>query len=217
MSGLLIDRRNVVVELPLILLAALVATGSPGPAILAIAGTSMTSGRSAGLAVASGVTTGSWMWSAMAAFGLGAIMLSHVWLFETIRIAGAGYLLFLAFKSARAALRPGSMAITGRHIPSLRRAYGSGLALHLTNPKAILFFGSLFSLGVPPGATWEHLAVIIAAVGIQSALVFHGYALLFSNPRMISAYSRFHRWFEAVFACVFGAAGLKILTARLDG
>ena len=82
--------------------AALVATGSPGPAILAIAGTSMTSGRSAGLAVASGVTTGSWMWSAMAAFGLGAIMLSHVWLFETIRIAGAGYLLFLPFKSARA-------------------------------------------------------------------------------------------------------------------
>lgn len=203
-------------DLPLILLAALVATGSPGPAILAIAGTSMTSGRRAGLAVASGVTTGSWMWSIMAAFGLGAVMLSNVWLFEIIRIAGAGYLLFLAFKSARSALRPGSMTITGQLVPSLRRAYGNGLALHLTNPKAILFFGSLFSLGVPPGTTWEHLATIIAAVGIQSALVFHGYALLFSSARMVRVYSRFQRAFEAVFACVFGAAGLRLLTARMD-
>lgn len=203
-------------DLPLILLAALVATASPGPAILAIAGTSMTSGRRAGLSVASGVTTGSWMWSVMAAFGLGAVMLSHVWLFETIRIAGAGYLLFLAVKSARAALRPGTMQITGRHVPTLRRAYGNGLALHLTNPKAILFFGSLFSLGVPPGSTWENLATIIVAVGVQSALVFHGYALLFSSPRMVRVYSRFRRAFEAVFACVFGAAGLRILTARVD-
>ncbi|MEO9899270.1 LysE family transporter [Nisaea sp.] len=203
-------------DLPLILLAALVATASPGPAIIAIAGTSMTSGRRAGLSVASGVTAGSWMWSVMAAFGLGAVMLSHVWLFETIRIAGAGYLLFLALKSARAALRRGSMEITRKHVPSLRRAFGNGLALHLTNPKAILFFGSLFSLGVPPGSTWEHLATIIAAVGLQSELVFHGYALLFSSPHMVRVYSRFRRAFEAVFACVFGAAGLRILTARVD-
>ncbi len=203
-------------ELPLILLAALVSTGSPGPAILAIAGTSMTSGRRAGLATAAGVTTGSWMWSMMAAFGLGAVMLSHVWLFETIRMLGAGYLLFLAVKSARAALRPGIIEITGRHVPSLRRAYGNGLALHLTNPKAILFFGSLFSLGVPPGSSWENLATIIAAVGIQSALIFLGYALLFSSARMVRVYSRFRRAFEAVFACVFGAAGFRILTARME-
>ncbi|UUX49711.1 LysE family translocator [Nisaea acidiphila] len=203
-------------ELPLILLAALVATGSPGPAILAIAGTSMTSGRKSGLAVASGVTTGSWAWSVAAAFGLGAVMMANAWLFEAIRYAGAGYLLYLALKSARSALRPGEFEVPGRPAASLRRAYGKGLALHLTNPKAILFFGSLFALGVPAGSSPEKLLTIILAVGFQSALVFHGYALLFSNPRLVRAYGRFRRWFEALFAVAFGAAGLRILTARAD-
>ena len=47
------------INLPLILMASLVAGGSPGPATLAIAGTSMASGRASGLALASGITTGS--------------------------------------------------------------------------------------------------------------------------------------------------------------
>src|SRR3546814_8375262 len=51
------------VNLTLILLAALIATASPGPATLAIAGTSMASGRRYGLALAASVMTGSLTWS----------------------------------------------------------------------------------------------------------------------------------------------------------
>ncbi|MCD0504670.1 LysE family transporter, partial [Bordetella petrii] len=64
------------INLTLILAAALVASASPGPATLAIAGTSMAHGRRAGMAMASGITTGSLCWSCMAAFGLGAVMLA---------------------------------------------------------------------------------------------------------------------------------------------
>ncbi|WP_430398775.1 LysE family translocator [Ferrovibrio sp.] len=97
------------INLPLILAAALLATGSPGPATLNIAGTAMTAGRPFALAVAGGVATGSLMWSTAAAFGLGAVMLANAWLFELLRYAGAGYLIFLAFKSARSALKPGDV------------------------------------------------------------------------------------------------------------
>jgi threonine efflux protein len=38
-------------------------------------------------------------------------MLANGWIFELLRYAGAGYLLFLAFKSARSALRPGSLTM----------------------------------------------------------------------------------------------------------
>ena len=62
------------VNLTMILIAAFVAAGSPGPATLAIAGTSMSSGRRTGLALAAGVTTGSLIWSVSAAFGLAAVM-----------------------------------------------------------------------------------------------------------------------------------------------
>jgi len=205
------------VNLPLILLAALIATASPGPATLAIAGTSMASGRSCGLALAAGVTTGSLTWSVGAAAGLSVVMLANAWAFETLRYAGAAYLLFLAVKSARSALKDGSATTAKIEMPSPGAAYRRGLLLHLTNPKAILFFGSLYAVGVPAGASPAALALVIAAVGLQSLLLFHGYALLFSSPPLARGYANLRRWFEAVFAAAFAFAGIKILTARLGG
>lgn len=204
------------VNLPLILAAAFVAAASPGPATLAIAGTSMKSGRRLGLALAAGVTTGSLTWSCIAAFGLGALMLANVWVFEAIRYVGAGYLMYLAFKSAKSALTPGESAARPLSVTSAGRAFGKGLALHLTNPKAVLFFGSLYAIGIPPGVSPAVLLAVMAALALQSALIFHGYALLFSSKPMILGYMRLRRWFEGVFAVAFGAAGLKVLTARIQ-
>jgi threonine/homoserine/homoserine lactone efflux protein len=176
----------------------------------------MASGRRYGLALAAGVTSGSLTWSVAAAAGLSAVMLANAWAFEILRYAGAGYLLFLAFKSARSALTPGVPALRQVAMPTLKAAYRRGLVLHLTNPKAILFFGSLYAVGVPAGSSPETLALVIAAIGLQSLLLFHGYALLFSSPPLTAGYTKLRRWFEAVFAVAFAAAGLKILTARLN-
>lgn len=198
----------------LILPAALIASASPGPATLAIAGTSMAAGRRAGLALALGIVTGSLMWSTAAALGLGAIMAANVWILEIVRYFGAAYLLFLAVRSARSALRPGvvaAVAVKG----DAAALYLKGLALHVTNPKAILFFGSLYSLGVPADADFRALATVIVAVGLQSVLVFCGYAVMFSTPSLARGYLRLRRWFEGAFALGFGVAGLKVLTARL--
>ncbi len=203
------------VNLPLILFAAFIGAASPGPSTLTIAGMSMNAGRRYGVALSLGVLTGSWFWSVCAAFGLGAIMLANAWAFEVMRYLGAGYLLYLAYKSARSAFSAKPTAVAGITTTSLSKAYSKGLALHLTNPKAILFFGSLFSIAVPPGSSLTALVVVICAVGIQSTLIFVGYALLFSSAPMVTTYMKLRRWFEAVFAVAFGIAGFKILTARL--
>lgn len=203
------------INLPLILLAALVASASPGPATLAIAGTAMDSGRSSGLFLATGITTGSLVWSVSAALGLGAIMLANAWIFEIIRYVGAGYLMFLAYKAARSAFSQKEIA-TRSIVGSRSKLFAKGLLLHVTNPKAVLFFGSLYSLGIPAGASIGDLAIVIAAVGIQSFFIFHGYALLFSSRTMTRIYLQLRRWFEGAFAIAFGAASFKILTARFQ-
>ena len=203
------------INLPLILLAALVASASPGPATLAIAGTSMGSGRASGLSLASGITTGSLMWSVSAALGLGAVMLANAWMFEVVRYFGAAYLMFLAYKSARSALSRKNIA-TKPMTGSKSRLFTKGLLLHVTNPKAILFFGSLYSLGIPVGSSIGDLAIVIIAVGIQSVLIFHGYAILFSSKAMTRVYLRLRRWFEGAFAIGFGAASFKIITAKIQ-
>jgi len=203
------------VNLPIILSAALIASASPGPATLALAGTSMASGRTSGLALASGISTGSLMWSIAAALGLSALMLANVWVFELIRYIGSAYLMFLAYKAARSALSSEYLA-TSSVTGGKRSLYAKGLALHLTNPKAILFFASLFTIGIPPGTEVQQLLIVIAAVGLQSFLVFHCYALLFSSQKITEIYLKLRRWFDAAFALGFGSASIKVLTAKVQ-
>ncbi|GJD63601.1 amino acid transporter [Methylobacterium frigidaeris] len=206
------------INLPLILAAAFVSSASPGPATLAIADTAMQGGRRAGLTLALGVATGSLTWSIAAALGLAAVMASSAWALELLRYAGGAYLMILALKSARSAIKGPPAAARTEATTSrtdARRSYIKGLALHLTNPKAILFFGSLYTLGISARTSHAELALVIAAVGLQSTLIFTGYAWLFSNRRLARGYGRLRRWFDGVFAMLFAGASLKILTARL--
>jgi threonine/homoserine/homoserine lactone efflux protein len=129
-----------------VLAAALVAQASPGPATLAIARESMAHGRRAGVALALGVSTGSWAWSAVAAGGMSALILASEWAVIGLRVAAALYLGWLAWKSARSALRPAASGGLGRP-PAAGSSYARGLLIHLTNPKAILFFGALYAYG----------------------------------------------------------------------
>lgn len=202
--------------LVLIMFAGLVAGASPGPATLALASTSMTSGRGHGLALAAGISLGSLIWSVSAALGLAALIAANGWAFEAMRYFGAAYLLFLAYKSARSAIsvtpRKAGFVASG----SLKNAFLRGLLLHLTNPKAVLFFGALYSVGVPPTTGPAGIALVIACIAVQSTLLFHGYALLFSTHAMIAGYKRLQRWFDSLAACVFGAFGLKLITTRLE-
>ena len=200
----------------LILLAAFVATASPGPATLAIAGTAMSSGRSHGVATAFGVLTGSFLWSFSGAFGMAAVMYANAWLFEILRYFGAAYLLFLAFKSFKSVVQPKSIRLEKTTSNSLPRSYLRGLAIHLTNPKVILFFGALYSMGVPSGVDVQGLLTIIFLIGLQSMCLFLGYALLFSHETFRRLYFRMSRVFDSLFTLFFGVAGVKMLLNKIS-
>ncbi|MEZ5913662.1 MAG: LysE family translocator [Paracoccaceae bacterium] len=197
-------------------LAWVLAGASPGPATLSIAGTAMNGGRAAGLCVAAGILFGSACWGLAAAAGLSAIMLAHVWLFEVLRYAGAAYLLFLALKSLRSALSAGKAMHERGYSGSPSRLFAKGALIHLTNPKAILSWASIFAIVLPAGSDPGSVFGLFAFLYSGSLLVFPGYALLFSAPGMVKVYKRMKRGFELVFAGFFGFASLKILTARLQ-
>ena len=203
------------VNLPIILSAAFVATASPGPATLGVASMSIGAGRRRGIAMALGVITGSLTWSSAAALGLGAIMLANAWILEVVRYIGAGYLLYLALKSALSALHPHPLAFSAAGNLTWGAAYRKGLILHLTNPKAVLFFGALYSIGVPPNAPLMTLLAVIVAVGLQSTLIFLTYAVVFSSPAVGRGFARVRRLFDGLLAVAFGYAGFKVLTAHL--
>lgn len=202
----------------LIMLAALVAMASPGPATLAIANISMSHGRPSGLLLASGILTGSLFWSCTAALGMGAIMYANVWLFDMLRYFGGAYLLYLAYKSFLS-MRQKEIRVesNGRVEERGNRLYLRGLMIHLTNPKAILFLGSIYALGVPKTSHMLDLLPLILLLGMQSAVVVFGYAILFSNTNIRRGYFKLKRLFDGVFTLFFGVAGVKVLLSRISG
>ena len=204
--------RDLGVEIWVVLVGWMLAGGSPGPATLAISSTAMGQGRRAGLAVAFGILVGSAVLGCAAALGMAAVMMANVWVFEVIRYVGAAYLLWLAIKSLRAAWygRAVSLQAAGQG-----RSFLRGLAIHLTNPKAILAWGAIFAIALPPGASHADIWALYGTLILASAVVFLGYAVLFSAPRIARAYGRAARVFDAGFGLLFGAASIRVLTARI--
>ncbi len=200
------------IPLPLILLGWAIGGGSPGPATLAISSTSMEHGRRDGVLIALGVVVGSATWGLAAALGFSAVMVANAWAFDVLRYIGATYLLFLAFKSLRSAWKGGAT-----HAVKAPRAgfFVKGLLLHLTNPKAVLGWGSIYAIALTADAGPVTVAELFAALILTSACVFIGYAILFSAPPIARGYLRLRRLFEVAFGLLFGAASLKLLTTKL--
>ncbi len=200
----------------LIMVASFFAVASPGPATLAIAGTSMSQGRLKGAILATGITTGSLIWSCSAALGVSAIMYTNEWLFELIRYFGALYILYMAYKSTCSALNNKIIVVKEEKRSTLVSAFYRGVAIHLTNPKAVFFFASLYAIAIPENTKLQEILVLNGLILIQGFIVFQSYAYIFSIPKVRDFYIDMRRWFESFFAVAFGFAGLKILMLKLD-
>lgn len=201
-------------ELALLYIAWLIGGGSPGPATLALASTGMARGRSAALALAGGILVSSGAWAVAAAAGFSAAMVANAWLADILRIVGAIYILWLAFKSIRSAMRPGAPTMATAMPAAPRKAFLGGLMLHLTNPKAIFSWGAVYAVAVPPGSSMAELAAMGLFLFSGSIIVFVGYALIFSTEAAMRRYIRLRCWFEAVFGVLFGGAAIAILSSR---
>jgi threonine/homoserine/homoserine lactone efflux protein len=200
-------------HLALVYSAFIVAVASPGPSNLVVMTTAMERGRRAGATLALGVTAGSLTWGILAAIGVTGLIVAHPEALYAVRIVGGLYLLFLAWRSARSAMRvempPLRAAVSGR------RAFLRGYLMHLTNPKAILSWTAIIALGLRPDAPALLAYAIVIGCGLISLLINQGYAMLFSSAPMIAGYRRVRRRTEAVLAAFFAFASFKLLTAQL--
>lgn len=197
--------------------AYVVATASPGPSTLRIMGAAMMHGRRAALALAAGVLGGSMIWGLTAATGVTALLTRYGEALVVLKVLGGLYLLHLAVKAGRRAFT-GEAEVTAAAravtTPRLGRLFVQGLLMHLTNPKAVLAWVALVTLGLGAGATWRDAATILAGCAVLGATVFGGYAIVFSTAPMVRLYRRARRCIEGALAVTFGLAGLRLLAWR---
>lgn len=201
-------------ELAALLLAWALAGGSPGPATLTISGTAIARGRLAGVVSGCGILAGSASWGLASALGMGAVMLTNAWIFIALKYIGALYLGYLALKSFRSAWQGNAAKEQAALKGGLKRVFVKSLAIHLTNPKAILSWGAIYAIALPAGAPSSAVFILFAELVSVSAVVFIGYGILFSSPWIVEKYRRARRAFELGFGVLFGAASVKILTTQ---
>ena len=197
------------VHLTLILLAAFIAVASPGPSNLSIMATSMEQGRRAGMTLALGVTTGSLTWGVLAAIGVAGMVAAWPGALYAIKIIGGLYLLFLAWRSARSAMQADMPAPKAG--VSGRRTYLRGYLMHLTNPKAIVLFASVFATAVTADTPlW--LMIVMVALVMLSALVWYSIVSLFmSSAPVVRSFAGARHRIERFAGVCFVAIGGRIL------
>src|SRR5215510_13606601 len=115
---------------------------TPGPNMIYLVSRSITQGRRAGLISLAGVAAGFGVYLVAATVGLAAVFTLVPTVYIGLKLAGAGYLLWLAYK----ALRPGGQSVFApRDLPKdpPRRLFAMGMVTNLLNPKIAVLYISL--------------------------------------------------------------------------
>jgi threonine efflux protein len=194
----------------------LIALMSPGPDFFFVSQTAVSRSRKEAMMGVIGITAGVMVWAGVALLGLHLILEKMAWLHNIIMVGGGLYLCWMGYQMLRGALKK-SEAPAGE--PSVELAHGGksflkGLMTNLANPKAIIYFGSVFSLfvGEDIGAAerWGIFLLII----VETFAWFTVVASLFALPSMRRGYQRMAKWIDGVAGTLFAGFGIHLIISR---
>lgn len=195
------------------LLASIALTILPGPDVLYVLTQSISNGKKYGIATAAGLVTGVLVHTTLIALGVSAFLIKSVVLFTLIKIAGATYLLWIAYQVYRA---PAAFDIANgvAQKKSLFSLAKQGFIMNVLNPKVTLFFLAFF-----PGFINEeagNITLQVYTLGlifmVQAFLIFSGMSILAGQLTVfIRANPTFAVWMKRVQIVVFVLIAVLIL------
>jgi len=146
----------------------------PGPTVLLVISYALAQGRRSAWASVPGVAGGDFTAMALSLLGLGAVLATSAELFTALKLAGAGYLIYLGIKILRAPV-PETLDEDAPQEHSAWRITAHAYAVTALNPKGIVFYVAFFPLFInadrPPlpqiltfGGTFLVMATINAVI-----------------------------------------------------
>jgi threonine/homoserine/homoserine lactone efflux protein len=207
------------------ILACLALNLTPGADMTYVIARAATQGRGAGIAASFGIAGGSLVHSLLAAFGVAALLQHSAGAFTAVKFAGAGYLLYLAWKAWRApaaAVTPAGVAPSIKPRLSLLRIFGEGVLTNILNPKVALFILAFLPQFVDPHRGAPALQILLlglifntggTSVNCLVAISASGTANLLKR-RMASGSDRIGTWLIRCTAVIF--VGLAVRLALVE-
>jgi threonine efflux protein len=194
----------------------IIALMSPGPDFFVVSQTAVSRSRKEAMMGVLGITAGVMVWAGVALLGLHLILQKMAWLHNIIMVGGGLYLCWMGYQMLRGALKKEVSAAPAPQVELARsgRSFLKGLLTNLANPKAIIYFGSVFSLfvgdNIGGAARWGIFLLIIVETFAWFTLV----ASLFALPAMRRGYQRMAKWIDGVAGTLFAAFGLHLILSR---
>jgi threonine/homoserine/homoserine lactone efflux protein len=141
---------------------------TPGQDMIYVMTRSLAQGRFAGLCSAVGVCIGILVHTALAAFGVGAILQSSEGLFLVLKLAGAAYLVYLGLRMVLTRAAPIAAGTDAVRLSPLSLVW-QGVLSNVTNPKIVLFFFAFLPQFVDPASA--HPTRDLVFLGVLYALL----------------------------------------------
>ena len=196
----------------------LLAVASPGPDFAVVVRESVTHGRRAGMFTAFGVGTAIFVHVGYSLLGIGIIVSQSIVLFNALKWLAAAYLLYIGIKALRA--KPADPAAVAASLldgeRTARGAFTSGFVTNGLNPKATLFFLSLFTVVINPHTPLSIQAGYGVYLAVATGLWFCMVAMLFSHQRVRTGFARMGHWFDRTMGAVLVALGVKLAFTEMN-
>ena len=190
----------------------LVALVSPGPDFVVACRNSLLYSRTIGIYTAMGFGLGICVHISYAVFGLSWLIANNELIFTVIQYLGAFYLMLIGIQSLRSfQSQIGQETATASSRISPFRAVRIGFITNVLNPKATLFFLSLFSTMLNPTVGELTLVVIAVLLVVTTILWFSLVALLISHPRFTTTLKRYEKTVHRFFGVLLIGIGVIIL------
>ncbi len=185
---------------------------SPGPGSLFVARTAGTSGLKAAQRAMLGIMVGDTCLIILSVLGVSALFRAHPSLFHALRLAGAGYLLFLGLRLVLGKSRTESF-----RMQDCDHSFRQAISITLLNPKAVFFFMAFFPLFI--GSSQNDSFFTYASMTLTFQFISAAYLSLLirasswtASALRNSGAARFV--LEKLCGCIFIGFGLKVAITR---
>ncbi|MFL1407569.1 LysE family translocator [Marinobacter sp. M1N3S26] len=195
----------------------LLAVASPGPDFAIMLRQALCQSRRNALLTAVGIGLAILVHVTYSLLGIGLLIQQSLTLFTILKVIGALYLTWIAIQCLRS--RAGGVHVDthGVKTQSGPAAFRLGFLTNTLNPKATLFFVSLFSVVISPGTPVAVQAGYGLYMAIATGLWFAGVAVFFTLPRMRRAFDRFGHWLDRLMGGVLLVLAGQLLFSTISG
>ena len=189
----------------------LLALVSPGPDLLMVIRNPLSYSRRVGIYTSIGLGLGISVHIMYCLAGLALIISKSILIFNIIKILGASYLIYIGIKSLFS--KSSRLAIeSSLKLKDIRpfKAIKIGFFTNILNPKATLFFLSLFTVIIPPNTSSLSLAIASVIMVISSVIWFSVVSSLLTQKRIRNVFNQSQDFFNKIFGALLVALGIKI-------